>query len=137
MLKKLVHAELRIIEIRGHAVLSKPAVVRVDRIGAHSLSFLSSLILPVLTQTVYKLQLTLMNESIVLAGSINQRGIEDGNYVYAMRFQLDEPTRIKLVALLSELSRIYMPMHLKADYYYHCFSAPTHPFQKNRVNLCL
>jgi hypothetical protein len=135
--KELVHAELRIVQVRGRSVHSKPAIVRVDKISVNGLTFLSSLVFPVMPQIGFKLQLTILNETIVLAGSISRRRMEDYYHVYEMNYELDAPTKAILFELLSELSRLCMPLHLKADYYYHYFTEPDYHFQSNRINLLL
>jgi hypothetical protein len=135
--KELVHAELRIVQVRGRFACSKPAIVRVDKISVNRLSFVSPLVFPVLPQMMYKLQLTIINEAIELAGSISRCRLKDYYHLYELSYTLDESDKAKLFRQLSELSRLRMPLHLKADYYYQYFAEPTYRFQTNRINILL
>jgi hypothetical protein len=135
--KEFIHAELRIVQIRGRSAYSKPAIIHVDKISVNNLIFRSPLVFPVLPRMMYKLQLTIMNETIELAGSISRCRLKDYYHLYEMSYTLTEPAKAKLFEQLSELSRLSMPLLLKADYYYRYFAETTYRFQTNRINILL
>jgi hypothetical protein len=137
MYKELLHAELRIVEVRGQSISSKPSIVQIDKISVRGLRFLSELLFPVNPQIVFSFRVFILKETIDLTGTINWSQREENLNLFEVVFQLDEATKAKLVTLLSNLARQFMPMHLKAEYYYHFFSESTYDFKNSRINLLL
>jgi hypothetical protein len=137
MYKELLHAELRIVEVRGQSMQSKAAIVRVDKISVKGLRFLSELLFPVNPQIVFNFRVAILNETIDLRGTINWSQREDILNVFEVVFLIDDVTKAKLVTMLSNLARQFMPLHLKAEYYYHYFSESTYDFKNSRINLLL
>jgi hypothetical protein len=135
--KELLHAELRIVEVKGLSVQSKAAIVRVDKLSVKGLRFLTELLFPVNPQILFNFHVEILNETIDLKGSINWSQREESINLYEVVFIMDEITKAKLVAMLGNLAKRYMPLHLKAEYYYHYFSESTYDFKNSRINLLL
>jgi hypothetical protein len=137
MYKEVLHAELRIVEVRGLSVQSKPAIVRVDKLSVKGLRFLSELLFPVNPQIIINFSVVILNETIDLKGTINWSQREESLNLFEVVFNMDEITKAKLVAMLGNLAKQYMPHYLKAEYYYHYFSESTYDFKNSRINLFL
>jgi hypothetical protein len=137
MYKELLHAELRIVAVKGRSMQSKAAIVQVDKISVKGLRFLSELLFPVNPQVVFNFRVIILNETIDLRGTINWSQREDILNLFEVVFQLDDLTKAKLVSMLSKLAKQFMPLHLKAEYYYHYFSESTYDFKHSRINLLL
>jgi hypothetical protein len=135
--KELLSAELRIIEVRGRTVQSKAALVQVDKISGKGMRFLSELLFPVNPQIVFLFRVVILQESIELKGSINWSQREDRFNLFEVVFTNEEAVKCKLIMLLGNLAKQYMPLHMKAEYYYHYFSESTYDFKNSRINLLL
>jgi hypothetical protein len=137
MYKELLHAELRIVEVKGVSVQSKAAIVRVDKLSVRGLRFLSELLFPVNPQIIINFRVEILNETIDLKGTINWSQREESENLFEVVFIMDVITKVKLVAMLGNLAKQYMPLYLKAEYYYHYFSESTYDYKHNRINLLL
>jgi hypothetical protein len=135
--KELLHAELRIVEVKGLSVQSKAAIVRVDKLSVKGLRFVSELLFPVNPQNIINFHMEILNETIDLKGTITWRQREESLNLFEVVFIMDEITKAELVAVLGKLVKRYIPLHLKAEYYYHYFSESTYDFNNSRINLFL
>jgi hypothetical protein len=137
MYKELLLAELRIVEVNGLSVHSKAAMVRVDKLNVKGLRFLSELLFPVNPQIIINFHMEILNETIDLKGTIIWSQREESLNLFEVVFNMDEIMKAKLVVMLGNLVKRYMPLHLKAEYYYHYFSESTYDFNNSRINLFL
>jgi hypothetical protein len=137
MYKGFLPAELRIVEVGGQSMESKPAIVRVDKISGNRLHFLSELLFPINPQIVFNFRVSILNETIDLKGIIHQSQREALQNLFEVVLLIDDATKSKLVTMLGNLARHFMALHLKAEYYYHYFSESTTDFKNRRINLLL
>lgn len=135
MYKKLLPAELQIVEIKGQAVKSSSTSVRIDKINGKGLSFLSELRFPVNPLIILNFQVSLLNECIDLKGTVQSIQCENNMNAYEVIFIKDEETKVKLVDMLENLARQFIPLHLRAEYYYSYFLESTYDYKKSRINL--
>jgi hypothetical protein len=137
MYKELLPAELRIVEIKGQAMKSSATTVRIDKISVKGLSFVSELLFPVNSLLILNFQVIILNETIDLRGTIQTSQRENNRYLYEVVFVFikDEETKAKLVDMLENLARHFIPLHLRAEYYYNYFSESTYDFKNGRINL--
>ncbi|MEX2460171.1 MAG: hypothetical protein WD469_02520 [Paenibacillaceae bacterium] len=135
MYKKLLPAEICIVEIKGQAVKSSATMARIDKISGRGLRFLSELLFPVNALIVLHFRVVILNETIDLRGTLQGSQCENNLNLYDVVFIEDEQTKLKLLAMLNNLARQFIPLHLRAEYYYNYFSESTYDFKHSRINL--
>jgi hypothetical protein len=137
MFKEFLSAELRIVELKGLTVQSKAAMVRIDKFNVKGLRFLSELLFPVNPQIILNFRMVILNETIDLNGTINWSHCDNNLNLYEVVLIKDEQTKAKLITLLNSLMRQYMPLHLRAEYYYKYFLGSACDFKNNRINFLM
>jgi|SRR5665647_797503 len=135
MYKKLLPAELRIVEVKGQAVKSRATMTRVDKINVKGLWFLSELLFPVNSLILLNFQVSILDETINLRGTVQSSQRDNNRYLYEVVFIKDEQTKSKLNGMLNNLARQFIPLQLRAEYYYNYFSESTYDFKNSRINL--
>lgn len=133
--KKLLPAELRIVEVKGQAVKSRATMTRVDKINVKGLWFLSELLFPVNSLILLNFQVSILDETINLRGTVQSSQRDNNRYLYEVVFIKDEQTKSKLNGMLNNLARQFIPLQLRAEYYYNYFSESTYDFKNSRINL--
>jgi hypothetical protein len=137
MFKEFLSAELRIVELKGLSMQSKAAMVHIDRFNVKGLRFLSELLFPVNPQIILNFRVDILNETIDLNGTINWSHCENNLNLYEVVLIKDEHTKAKLITLLNSLTRQYMPIHLRAEYYYKYFLGSACDFNNSRINFLM
>ena len=86
---------------------------------------------------LYSFQVGILNETIELSGFITWRQKEERFNLFEVELTLNDATRNRLNTMLKNMARKYMPVHLKAEYYYHYFADSTYDFKNSRINLLI
>jgi hypothetical protein len=137
MFKEFLPSELRIVELKGLTVHSKAAMVRIDRFNVKGLRFFSELLFPVNPQIILNFRIVILNETIDLNGTIHWSHCENNLNLYEVVLIKDVRTKAKLITLHNNLTRQYMPLHLRAEYYYKYFIGSAYEFKNSRINFLM
>jgi hypothetical protein len=132
-----LQAEISIIGLKNVPLQSKAAKVHLVRISPNGLTFHSELLFPINPDLLLNFRISIVDEKVDLKGTIKWSQSQSDNNLSLYEVTLLKDEDMKLVSFLNNITRHYLPVHLRTEYYEKYFLESTHNFNSNLIDILM